>query len=116
MVLCECLNLEVVSQVQVRALPRFGFICRTLSFTRCSVEGSRCSIAEVLRMDRREAADRYLIPKETWVDPSGAYLGLRTGLTFDVIDLDSEDAVDALENARAGSEPAQGPVVRTVYR
>jgi len=39
-----------------------------------------------------------------WWHPT-ANLGLTTGLGFDVIDLDSEAAVDALENARAGREP-----------
>jgi hypothetical protein len=48
-----------------------------------------------------------------WQAHPTANLGLRTGLSFDVIDLDSEDAVDALEDARAGREPAQGPVVQT---
>jgi hypothetical protein len=48
-----------------------------------------------------------------WQAHPTANLGLRTGLSFDVIDLDSEDAVDAFENARAGREPAQGPVVQT---
>jgi hypothetical protein len=48
-----------------------------------------------------------------WQAHPTANLGLRTGLSFDVIDLDSENAVDALENARAGREPAQGPIVHT---
>jgi hypothetical protein len=48
-----------------------------------------------------------------WQAHPTANIGLRTGLSFDVIDLDSEDAVDALEDARAGREPVQGPVVRT---
>ena len=48
-----------------------------------------------------------------WQAHPTANLGLRTGLSFDVIDLDSEDAVDALEDARAGREPAQGPIVQT---
>jgi len=42
-----------------------------------------------------------------------ANIGLRTGLSFDVIDLDNEAAVDALEQARGGREPLQGPVVQT---
>ena len=37
-----------------------------------------------------------------------ANIGLRTGLSFDVIDLDNEAAVDALEQARGGREPLQG--------
>jgi hypothetical protein len=48
-----------------------------------------------------------------WMAHPTANIGLRTGLSFDVVDLDSEDAVDALENARAGREAAQGPVVQT---
>jgi hypothetical protein len=48
-----------------------------------------------------------------WQAHPTANLGLRTDLSFDVIDLDSEDAVAALEEARAGREPPQGPVVRT---
>ena len=32
---------------------------------------------------------------------------------FDVVDLDSEDAVDALEEARGGREPLRGPLVAT---
>jgi len=40
-------------------------------------------------------------------------IGLRTGITFDVVDLDSEAAVDALESARAGRERINGPVVAT---
>ena len=48
-----------------------------------------------------------------WRAHPTANLGLRTGLSFDVIDLDSEGAVDALEDARGGQEPIQGPVVRT---
>jgi hypothetical protein len=48
-----------------------------------------------------------------WQAHPTANLGLITGLSFDVIDLDSEAAIDALEDARAGREPPQGPVVRT---
>jgi hypothetical protein len=48
-----------------------------------------------------------------WQAHPTANIGLRTGLSFDVVDLDREDAVDALEDARAGREPVQGPVVRT---
>ncbi len=39
--------------------------------------------------------------------------GLRTGVSFDVIDLDGEAAIDALEKARAGRERLRGPVVKT---
>ena len=44
---------------------------------------------------------------------SAANIGLRTGVAFDVIDLDSEAAVDALESARTGRERISGPVVAT---
>jgi hypothetical protein len=44
-------------QTKPTFLAAMPFICRTSS-TRCSVEGSRCSIAAVLRTDRREAPDR----------------------------------------------------------
>ena len=42
-----------------------------------------------------------------------ANIGLKTGVAFDVIDLDSEPAVDALESERAGRERISGPVVAT---
>jgi hypothetical protein len=48
-----------------------------------------------------------------WMAHPTANIGLRTGLSFDVVDLDSEDAVDALEQARAGREQLRGPVVAT---
>jgi hypothetical protein len=48
-----------------------------------------------------------------WMAHPTANIGLRTGLSFDVVDLDSEDAVDALEQARAGREQLRGPVVTT---
>jgi hypothetical protein len=48
-----------------------------------------------------------------WTANPRANIGLRTGLSFDVIDLDNEAAVDALEQARGGREPLQGPVVQT---
>jgi hypothetical protein len=48
-----------------------------------------------------------------WSACATANIGLRTGLSFDVIDLDSEAAVDALEEARAGRERISGPVVAT---
>ena len=44
-----------------------------------------------------------------------ANIGLRTGLSFDVIDLDNEAPVDALEQARGGREPLRGPVVQTCH-
>lgn len=44
---------------------------------------------------------------------SNANIGLRTGVVFDVIDLDSEAAVDALEAARDGRERIRGLVVAT---
>jgi hypothetical protein len=48
-----------------------------------------------------------------WMAHPTANIGLRTGVAFDVIDLDSEAAVDALESARAGRERINGPVVAT---
>jgi len=44
---------------------------------------------------------------------SSANIGLKTGISFDVVDLDSEDAIDALEGVRAGREPIRGPMVKT---
>jgi hypothetical protein len=48
-----------------------------------------------------------------WEAHPTANLGIRTGVSFDVIDLDGEAAVDAMERARAGSERLRGPMVRT---
>jgi Bifunctional DNA primase/polymerase, N-terminal len=48
-----------------------------------------------------------------WMAHPTANIGLRTGVAFDVIDLDNEPAVDALESARAGREQISGPVVAT---
>jgi hypothetical protein len=48
-----------------------------------------------------------------WMAHPTANIGLRTGVVFDVIDLDSEAAVDALEAARDGRERIRGPVVAT---
>jgi hypothetical protein len=48
-----------------------------------------------------------------WMAHPTANIGLRTGVAFDVIDLDSEAAVDALESERAGRERISGPVVAT---
>jgi hypothetical protein len=48
-----------------------------------------------------------------WKAHPTANIGLRTGVTFDVVDLDSEAAVDALELARDGREQISGPVVAT---
>jgi len=48
-----------------------------------------------------------------WTAHPTGNIGLRTGVAFDVVDLDSEAAVDALESARAGRERFGGPVVAT---
>ena len=44
-----------------------------------------------------------------WMAHPTANIGLRTGVAFDVIDLDSEPAVDALESERAGRERITDP-------
>ena len=44
-----------------------------------------------------------------WMAHPTANIGLRTGVAFDVIDLDSQAAVDALESARADRERISGP-------
>jgi Bifunctional DNA primase/polymerase, N-terminal len=53
--------------------------------------------------------------RQWWRAQPEANIGLRTGLAFDVIDLDSETAVDALDSARAGRERITGPVVATAH-
>jgi hypothetical protein len=50
-----------------------------------------------------------------WRAHPSANIGLRTGVSFDVIDLDSEHAVYALEDVRASREPIRGPIVQTGY-
>src|SRR5215208_8532661 len=42
MVLCKCLNLEVVSQVQVRALPRFGWAAAGMLL----IVSAACAVAD----------------------------------------------------------------------
>lgn len=53
------------------------------------------------------------IIRRWWEAKPDANIGLRTGVAFDVVDLDSEQAVDALEAARDGRERISGPVVAT---
>ena len=48
-----------------------------------------------------------------WAANPTANIGLRTGISCDVIDLDGEEAVDALDQARDGREQLRGPVVAT---
>jgi Bifunctional DNA primase/polymerase, N-terminal len=48
-----------------------------------------------------------------WTEHPRANIGLRTGVSFDVIDLDGEAAVDALALARDGRERIRGPIVAT---
>jgi hypothetical protein len=45
-----------------------------------------------------------------WPD---ANIGLRTGVAFDVLDLDGIDACDALDDAQPDAPPIVGPMVRT---
>ena len=55
-----------------------------------------------------------LVVIDRWFrDHPTANLGMRTGVRFDVIDLDGEAAVDALEAAREGTNRIAGPVVAT---
>src|SRR5687767_3311347 len=51
--------------------------------------------------------------KRWFQDHPRANIGLTTGVSFDVIDLDGEAAIDALEEARAGRERLRGLVVKT---
>jgi hypothetical protein len=60
-----------------------------------------------------DATTNDVIIRAWWDATPRANIGLRTGIGFDVIDLDGEAAVDALEEARAGREPLRGPVVAT---
>ena len=60
-----------------------------------------------------DATTNDLIIRAWWAATPRANIGLRTGIGFDVIDLDGEAAVEALEEARAGREPLRGPVVAT---
>jgi bifunctional DNA primase/polymerase-like protein len=53
------------------------------------------------------------IIRSWWTTTPTANIGLRTGISFDVIDLDGESAVVALEQARDGREQLHGPVVQT---
>jgi len=60
-----------------------------------------------------DATTNDLIIRSWWTTTPTANIGLRTGISFDVIDLDGESAVVALEQARDGREQLQGPVVQT---
>ena len=60
-----------------------------------------------------DATTNDLIIRSWWTTTPTANIGLRTGISFDVIDLDGESAVVALEEARDGQEQLQGPVVQT---
>ena len=60
-----------------------------------------------------EATTNDLIIRSWWTTTPTANIGLRTGISFDVIDLDGESAVVAFEEARDGREQLQGPVVQT---
>ena len=60
-----------------------------------------------------DATTNDLIIRSWWTTTPTANIGLRTGISFDVIDLDGESAVVALEEARDGREQLQGPVVQT---
>jgi hypothetical protein len=44
-----------------------------------------------------------------------ANIGLRTGLAFDVVDLDGLRATEALESARQGRDKLRGPMVQTPH-
>jgi hypothetical protein len=48
-----------------------------------------------------------------WATTPSANVGLRTGIIFDVVDLDGPGALDALEAARSGRDRLVGPMVRT---
>jgi hypothetical protein len=48
-----------------------------------------------------------------WEASPEANSGLRTGISFDAIDVDREAAIDALERARAGRERIRGPIIKT---
>ena len=60
-----------------------------------------------------DATTNDVIIRSWWAATPRANIGLRTGIGFDVIDLDGEAAVDALEDAREGRKPLRGPVVAT---
>jgi hypothetical protein len=51
--------------------------------------------------------------RQWWTDFPTANIGLRTGVAFDVLDLDGPEASSALAHARSGREGVHGPVVRT---
>ena len=60
-----------------------------------------------------DATTNDLIIRSWWTTTPTANIGLRTSISFDVIDLDGESGVVSLEEARDGREQMQGPVVQT---
>jgi hypothetical protein len=51
-----------------------------------------------------------------WQAHQTANIGLRTGVAFDVVDLDGPSAMKTLEDARAGRERLRGPTVQLPLR
>jgi hypothetical protein len=61
-----------------------------------------------------DATTNDVIIRSWWAATPRANIGLRTGIGFDVIDLDGEVAVDALEDAREGRNPCEAPSLRPI--